>query len=105
MRQNKLPKLIRMAMGSPDKVKLAEIWLKEVRERQSTNNPFKDSEWKRFCDEHGFTQWTYSSTINMLKQMGMVVKEKRVWRLSSLWLIELMKEWNEWLGVEYTKKS
>jgi len=50
-----------------------------------------------------FTQWTYSSAINMLKQVGMVFKEKRVWRLNSLRLVELMKEWNEWLGVEYIK--
>jgi len=50
-----------------------------------------------------FTQWTYSSAINMLKQVGMVFKEKRVWRLNSLWLVELMKEWNEWLGVDYIK--
>jgi len=48
-----------------------------------------------------FTQWTYSSAINMLKQVGMVFKEKRVWRLNSLWLVELMKEWNDRLGVEY----
>lgn len=104
MRQNMLPKLIRMVLNSSEKVKCAGLWLKEVFVRQSTDNPFKDSEWRRFIEEHGFTYHTYNETINVLKQAGLIFKEKRVWRLNSLWLVELMKEWNEWLGVKYKEE-
>lgn len=88
-------------LNDPEKVKMAEIWLKEVRERQTTNNPYRDSEWRRFIEEHDFTYHTYNTTINVLKEAGIVVKVKGEFKLTSLWLVELMKEWNQWLGVEF----
>ena len=101
MTQNMLPNLIKTLLHMPEKIKMAEIWLKEVFERQSTNAPFQDSEWERSIKEHGFTYHTYNTTANVLKDVGLVSKDRGVWKLNSLWLVELMKEWNQWLGIEF----
>lgn len=88
-------------LQSPAKVEFAELWLKEVFERQKSGEPYEDSEWSEFCKQNGITQWTYNSAVNVLKDAGIVSKEKGEFKIDLNWIADVLRDWNNWLHAKH----
>ncbi|MEM3874691.1 MAG: hypothetical protein QXU45_06125 [Candidatus Bathyarchaeia archaeon] len=85
---------------------LAITLLMEIRNRQNTENPYKSKEYVEFCKRHGFQQTQYYSVLSKLRDYGIVYKtgghHEGVYRINSYFIFQLLKEWMEFLGVEYS---
>ncbi|MEM3617345.1 MAG: hypothetical protein QXJ31_05475 [Candidatus Bathyarchaeia archaeon] len=85
---------------------LATTLLIEIKNRQDTNNPYKSNEYQQFCKKYGFEQSTYYSVLSKLREYGIVYKSgghhEGVYRINSYFIFQLLKEWMEFLGVEYS---
>jgi len=88
---------------------VAQTLLTEIRNRQNTGNPYLADEYMEFCKKYGFELSTYYSVLSKLREYGLVMKtgghHKGCYKINSHFIFQILKEWLEFLGVEYGKPT
>jgi Cdc6-like AAA superfamily ATPase len=99
-----LEKTISMLFDPKTRI-LAQTLLTEIRNRQDTDNPYKADEYQEFCKKHGFSQNQYYTILSKLRDVGIVRKygghHEGAYAINSHFILQLLKEWLEFLGAEY----
>ena len=83
--------------------------LREVRDRQSTENPYTSDEYHEFCKKHNFNEASYQSVLSTLRNCGLLAKSggHHVGRydINYAFVLELLIELYEFLGAKQKKSK
>jgi len=106
---NMLDKTLKLLFRTTETQRIAQILLVEIRDRQNAGKPYTADEYHNFCKLKGIEEQKYQSVLSKLRQAGLVVKKgghhAGTITLNSHFILYLLKEWNEFLGVEYGKPT
>ena len=69
-----LEKTLELLFRTAKTRKIALALLREVRDRQNTENPYSAEEYHRFCEKHNFKESSYQSVVSTLRNCGLLVK-------------------------------
>ena len=69
-----LEKTLALLFRTHETRKIALTLLVEVRDRQTTENPYSAEEYHDFCRGHGFKESSYQNVVSTLRNCGLLVK-------------------------------
>ena len=69
-----LEKTLALLFRTHETRKIALTLLVEVRNKQTTENPYTSDEYHKFCREHEFKESSYQSVVSTLRNCGLLVK-------------------------------
>jgi hypothetical protein len=69
-----LEKTLALLFRTHETRKIALILLVEVRDRQTSENPYSAEEYHDFCRGHGFKESSYQNVVSTLRNYGLLVK-------------------------------
>ena len=100
-----LEKTLRLLFRTPKTRKIALALLIEVRDRQTSENPYTSDEYHEFCKEHNFKETSYQNVLSTLRNNGLLVKsgghhEGRL-DINYHFPLELASELYEFLHAKY----
>ena len=85
--------------------KIALALLREVRDRQTSENPYTSDEYHEFCKEHHFSEESYQNVLATLRDCGLLVKSGGHhggrYDINYHFPIELASELFRFLGARY----
>ena len=100
-----LEKTLRLLFRNDKTIEIALAILREVRNRQNTENPYTSDEYHEFCKEHNFKETSYQNVLSTLRNNGLLVKsgghhEGRL-DINYHFPLELASELYEFLHAKY----
>ena len=104
-----LDRTLKLLFRTTETQRIAKILLTEIRDRQNAGDPYTADEYHQFCKLKGIDEQKYQTALSKLRKAGLVVKKGghhagRI-TLNSHFILYLLKEWNEFLGVQYGKPT
>jgi len=74
LKENILEKTLALLFRTRETRKIALALLVEVRDRQTSQNPYSAEEYHGFCLGHGFKESSYQNVVSTLRNCGLLVK-------------------------------
>ena len=100
-----LEKTLRLLFRTHETRKIALALLREVRDRQNTENPYTSDEYHKFCREHECKESLYQSVVSTLRNCGLLVKSGGHhggrYDINYAFVLELAGELYKFLNAKY----
>ena len=100
-----LEKTLSLLFRTQETRRIALTLLVEVRDRQTTENPYTSDEYHKFCREHSFKESSYQSVVATLRNNGLLVKtgghHGGRYDINYHFPLELASELFQFLGAKY----
>ena len=103
-----LEKTLALLFRTHETRKIALTLLMEVRDRQTSEDPYSAEEYHDFCKNHGFKESSYQNVVSTLRNCGLLVKSGghhgRRYDISYSFALDLSSELYEFLGAKPNHK-